>query len=137
MSNSREFEYKGKQVKVSATKTARGTYLGVPIIDGSIPKSSAMGEGKRKKMLGASAVRRGQLLRRFASVGIDTSASGFFDDPQFVESASEHLTHAPKTRPQHIRRRADEADDARPAPLVEYRAHGPVPEVDVRVVGVF
>ena len=47
MSNSREFEYKGKQVKVSATKTARGTYLGVPIIDGSVPKSSAMGEGKR------------------------------------------------------------------------------------------
>ena len=44
----------------------------------------AMGEGKRKKMLGASAVRRGQLLRRFASVGIVTSASGFFDDPQFV-----------------------------------------------------
>lgn len=43
-----------------------------------------MGEGKRKKMLGASAVRRGQLLRRFESVGIDISAPGFFDDPQFV-----------------------------------------------------
>lgn len=43
-----------------------------------------MGEDKRKKMLGASAVRRGQLLRRFASVGIDTSAPGFFDDRQFV-----------------------------------------------------
>lgn len=43
-----------------------------------------MGEDKRKKMLGASAVWRGQLLRRFESVGIDTSAPGFFDDPQFV-----------------------------------------------------
>ena len=47
MSNTREFEYKGKRVKVAATKNARGMYLGVPIIDGSVPKGSGAGEGKR------------------------------------------------------------------------------------------
>ena len=47
MSNTREFEYKGKRVKVAATKTARGMYLGVPIIDGTVPKGSGAGEGKR------------------------------------------------------------------------------------------
>ena len=46
MSNTREFEYKGKKVKVSATKTARGKYLGVPVIDGTIPKGSGLGDGK-------------------------------------------------------------------------------------------
>ena len=47
MSKTREFEYKGKQVKVSATKTAQGKYLGIPIIDGSVPKVSGMADGKR------------------------------------------------------------------------------------------
>src|SRR5947209_584809 len=47
LSKTREFEYKGKQVKVSATKTIRGTYVGVPIIEGSVPKNAGMGEGKR------------------------------------------------------------------------------------------
>ena len=47
MANTREFEYKGKQVKVAATKTAQGRYLGFAIIDGSIPKGSGTGEGKR------------------------------------------------------------------------------------------
>ena len=46
MSKSREFEYKGRQVKVSATKTPRGKYLGIPVIDGVIPKGSGMGDGK-------------------------------------------------------------------------------------------
>ena len=47
LSKTREFEYKGKQVKVSATKTPQGKYLGIPIIDGSVPKVSGMGDGKR------------------------------------------------------------------------------------------
>ena len=47
MSKTREFEYKGKQVKVSATKTAQGKYLGIPIVDGSVPKVGGIAEGKR------------------------------------------------------------------------------------------
>ncbi len=47
LSNTREFEYRGKQVKVSATKTAQGKYVGFAIIDGAIPKGSGMGDGKR------------------------------------------------------------------------------------------
>ena len=47
MSKTREFEYKGKQVKVSATKTAQGKYLGIPIIDGSVPKVGGITDGKR------------------------------------------------------------------------------------------
>jgi len=46
LSNSREFEYKGRQVKVSATKTVRGKYVGIPVIDGVVPKGSGMGDGK-------------------------------------------------------------------------------------------
>lgn len=34
MSHSREFTYKGKNVKVIATPTARGKHLGIPEIDG-------------------------------------------------------------------------------------------------------
>jgi hypothetical protein len=47
LSKTREFEYKGKQVKVSATKTAQGKYLGIPIVDGSVPKVGGIAEGKR------------------------------------------------------------------------------------------
>ena len=47
LSKTREFEYKGKQVKVSATKNIQGKYLGIPIIDGSVPKGGGTGEGKR------------------------------------------------------------------------------------------
>ena len=47
LSKTREFEYKGKQVRISATKTAQGQYVGIPIIDGSVPKVSGMGDGKR------------------------------------------------------------------------------------------
>ena len=47
MSKTREFEYKGKQVRVSATKTPQGKYLGIPVIDGSVPKVSGMGDEKR------------------------------------------------------------------------------------------
>lgn len=46
MSNTREFEYKGRQVKISATKIASGKYIGVPIIDGEVAKGGALGEGK-------------------------------------------------------------------------------------------
>ena len=46
MSNTREFEYKGRQVKVSATKTARGKYLGFAIIDGAVAKGTGLGDGK-------------------------------------------------------------------------------------------
>lgn len=34
MSDALEFEYKGRNIKVTARKTARGKYLGVPEIDG-------------------------------------------------------------------------------------------------------
>jgi len=47
LSKTREFEYKGKQVKVSATKNVQGKYLGIPIIDGAVPKGSGTGDGKR------------------------------------------------------------------------------------------
>ena len=47
MSKTREFEYKGRRVKVSATKTESGKYLGIPYLDGAIPKMSAWGEEKR------------------------------------------------------------------------------------------
>jgi hypothetical protein len=47
LGKTREFEYKGKHVKVSATKTAQGAYLGIPIIDGSVPKVGGMADGKR------------------------------------------------------------------------------------------
>jgi hypothetical protein len=47
LSKTREFEYKGKQVKVSATKNIQGKYLGIPIIDGSVPKGGGTGDGKR------------------------------------------------------------------------------------------
>ena len=46
MSNTREFEYKGKQVKIAATKIASGKYIGVPIIDGEVAKGRAPGNGK-------------------------------------------------------------------------------------------
>jgi hypothetical protein len=46
LSNSREFEYKGRHVRISATKTPRGKYLGVAVIDGAVPKSTAWGDGK-------------------------------------------------------------------------------------------
>lgn len=43
-----------------------------------------MGEAKQKRKLGASTVRRGQLLHRFEGLGIDSSALGFFDHPNFL-----------------------------------------------------
>ena len=43
-----------------------------------------MGDAKRKKMLGASIVRRGELVRRFEQLGIDASTPGFYDDPKFM-----------------------------------------------------
>lgn len=43
-----------------------------------------MGEAKRKKNLGASAVRRGELLSRFERLGIDPAIPGFYDDPKFL-----------------------------------------------------
>jgi len=46
LSNTREFEYKGRQVKIAATKTANGKYIGVPIIDGEVAKDRLQGEGK-------------------------------------------------------------------------------------------
>ena len=46
LSNSREFEYKGRRVRISATKTGRGKYLGIPVIDGAVPKSTGWGDGK-------------------------------------------------------------------------------------------
>lgn len=46
MSNTREFEYKGKHVKIAATKIANGKYIGVPIIDGEVAKGRVLGEGK-------------------------------------------------------------------------------------------
>jgi hypothetical protein len=46
LSNSREFEYKGRQVKITATKTVNGKYIGIPVIDGEVPKGRAMGDGK-------------------------------------------------------------------------------------------
>ena len=46
MSATREFEYKGRQVKIAATKIASGKYIGVPIIDGEAAKGPALGEGK-------------------------------------------------------------------------------------------
>lgn len=62
-----------------------------------------MGDAKRKKMLGASVVRRGQLVRRFEQLGIDVSAPGFYDDPRFLteerrdrcflEAYAEWVTH--------------------------------------------
>ncbi|HTS85110.1 MAG TPA: hypothetical protein VMG61_08385 [Usitatibacter sp.] len=46
MSNTREFEYKGKQVKIAATKIPSGKYIGVSTIDGEVVKGRALGEGK-------------------------------------------------------------------------------------------
>jgi hypothetical protein len=46
LSTTREFEYKGKQVRITATKIANGKYIGVPIIDGEVLKGPALGEGK-------------------------------------------------------------------------------------------
>jgi len=46
LSNTREFEYKGKQVKIAATKIANGKYIGVAIIDGEVSKGRALAEGK-------------------------------------------------------------------------------------------
>ncbi|HUL96340.1 MAG TPA: hypothetical protein VLT89_10030 [Usitatibacter sp.] len=46
MSTTREFEYKGRQVKITATKTANGKYIGVPVIDGEVAKGRALGDGK-------------------------------------------------------------------------------------------
>ena len=46
MSATREFEYKGKQVKIAATKIASGKYIGVPIIDGVAATGPALGDGK-------------------------------------------------------------------------------------------
>ncbi len=43
-----------------------------------------MGDAKRKKVLGASVVRRGELLRRFEQLGISTTTPGFYDDPAFM-----------------------------------------------------
>ena len=46
MSNTREFEYKGKRVTITATKIASGKYIGIPIIDGEVVTGRALGEGK-------------------------------------------------------------------------------------------
>jgi len=46
LSNTREFEYKGKRVTIAATKIANGKYIGVPIIDGEVVKGRELGEGK-------------------------------------------------------------------------------------------
>jgi hypothetical protein len=46
MSKTREFEYKGRQVKVAATKAANGKYIGVPIIDGEVANGRGLGDGK-------------------------------------------------------------------------------------------
>lgn len=46
MSATREFEYKGRQVKIAATKIANGKYIGVPIIDGQAVSGRAVGEEK-------------------------------------------------------------------------------------------
>ena len=46
MSATREFEYKGRQVKIAATKVANGKYIGVPIIDGQAVSGRAVGESK-------------------------------------------------------------------------------------------
>ena len=46
MSNTREFEYKGKQVRIAVTKVASGKYIGVPIIDGEVVKGRALGDAK-------------------------------------------------------------------------------------------
>ena len=43
-----------------------------------------MGDSKRKKMLGASVVRRNELSRRFEQLGIDISTPGFYDDAGFL-----------------------------------------------------
>jgi len=46
LSATREFEYKGRQVKIAATKVANGKYIGVPIIDGQAVSGRAVGESK-------------------------------------------------------------------------------------------
>ena len=46
MSNTREFEYKGKRVTITATKIPNGKYIGLPIIDGEVVTGRALGEGK-------------------------------------------------------------------------------------------
>ena len=46
LSATREFEYKGRQVKISATKIPNGKYIGVPVIDGQAVSGRALGEGK-------------------------------------------------------------------------------------------
>lgn len=46
MGNTREFEYKGRRVKVAATKTASGKYIAVPIIDGEVARRRGPGDGK-------------------------------------------------------------------------------------------
>ena len=48
MSNTREFEYKGKHVRITATKMADGKYVGVPIIDGAVAKGCALGGAKAR-----------------------------------------------------------------------------------------
>jgi len=48
LSNTREFEYKGKHVKIAATKMANGKYIGVPIIDGEVAKGRVPGVGKAR-----------------------------------------------------------------------------------------
>ena len=48
MSNTREFEYKGKHVKIAATKMANGKYIGVPIIDGEVATGCALGGSKAR-----------------------------------------------------------------------------------------
>jgi hypothetical protein len=46
LSATREFEYKGRQVKIAATKIASGKYIGVPIIDGQAVSGPAVGDSK-------------------------------------------------------------------------------------------
>ena len=87
-----------------------------------------MGEAKRKKIVGTSAVRRGELLRRFERLQIDPSMPGFYDDPKFLveerrdrlflESYAEWVIH---------RERSPEYDDhvravmAKLAPIISAR----------------
>jgi hypothetical protein len=48
LSNTREFEYKGKHVKIAATRMADGKYVGIPIIDGEVARGCAPAGGKAR-----------------------------------------------------------------------------------------
>ncbi len=45
MSDTKEFDYKSKRVKITARKTAKGKYVGVPEIDGIDLSGKEIGEG--------------------------------------------------------------------------------------------